>query len=480
MINIYDILVNAKNTLSLRAYIVGGSLRDILIGKNVKDYDLVVDKNPRGYAEAIATELKGRFIILDEEQETFRVILDSKEFIDISRMKGKSIIDDLKHRDFTINAMAYDVDNSIPIIKEKILDPYNGMKDLDRKLIKHLTEETFEADPIRMLRAVRFMAALDFSLDEDTIQQITKNASSIKRVSGERVSYELFEILKSNKSYYYLSYMDKELKLLDKIFPDIEEMKKVGECKYHVVNSWTHSIYTVKVAENVINEDGFFEKHIKRAFEEHTRELIAADRSRLQLIKLGALFHDIGKPSAMKIDSSGRTRFRGHEITGTKIVKGYSEALKLSTLEKNILQKYVYLHMLPLVSYKNNDVSGRALYNIFSKMGEETLDILLIAFADIVATRRLLDPHEEMGMIKIHVEYIANNYLTRYKPLEKISAIITGKEIMDTLNIPEGEEVGMILEEVKKAIYFGEISSSKEAVIEYIKGIKAVEDLKKQ
>lgn len=473
MINKHSILTELKKTFSSKAYLVGGCIRDLLLDKPIRDYDIVVKSNPKAHAEDIAQLLKGRLVTLDNERETYRVVLETKEIIDISKMKGNTISEDLKERDFSINAMAYDIKEGFPIKIDKIIDPYKGMRDLSKNVIKHLHDRTFIDDPLRMLRAVRFMAQLNYSLHKDTKIRISKDSPLLNSVSGERISAELFEIINSDKSYFYISYMDKELQLLDKIFPDIEEMKRVGECKYHVVNSWTHSIYTLKTAENVINEDSFFEKHIKKAFERHTREIIAADRSRLQLIKLGALFHDIGKPSAMKIDSSGRTRFRGHEITGAEKVKGYAEALRLSARERAILQKYVSLHMLPLVLYKNNDVSGKALYQVFQQMGEETLDILLIAFADIVATRRLLNPHEEMGMIKIHIEYMANNYLTRYKPVENIAAIISGSDIMEILNISEGHRVGEAIEEVKKAIYFGKISATKDAAIEFIKAMES-------
>jgi len=472
MINYYNIFLDTKETLSLNAYLVGGSIRDMLLDRPIKDYDIVVDKNPMGYAEAITRQLNGRLVPLDEDREIYRIVLKSKEVIDISPIKGSTIEEDLSNRDFTINAMAYDISEGLPIKRDRIIDPFEGKLDIERKIIRSIRDGCFRDDPIRLVRAVRFMAQLGYEIHGDTLDQVKEDANQLHRVSGERIAAELFIILNSPKSYYYIGLMDKELGLLDKLFPEIEDMKLVGECRYHVVNSWTHSIYTVKIAENVINDNNFYEKHIKKAFEKHTKEFIASDRSRLQLIKLGALFHDIGKPLSIKIDNTGRTRFRGHEITGAEKIKSYAENLRLSTKEKVIMQKYVALHMLPLVLYKSNDVSGNALYNVFKQMGDETLDILLIAYADIVATRRLLDPHEEMGMFKIHIEYIANNYLTRFKPLEDISSIITGIELMDILNLQEGQAVGEAIEEIRKAIYLGKIPATKEAAREYIKSEK--------
>ncbi|SCX79501.1 CCA tRNA nucleotidyltransferase [Alkaliphilus peptidifermentans] len=472
MESIITSIINLAKSFDIVIYLVGGSIRDILLNKNNMDLDFVINQDPRAFTEKVASEIGGTFIQLNEIHKTCRIVMQSDYILDFSKMKGDKIEEDLYNRDFTINAMAYDIQNEWPLIVEKIIDPYNGKLDMKNRNIKHLHEGTFKDDPIRMLRAVRFMAQLEYDIDDTTKALIDVNASAIKAIAGERITNELFKILEVSKSYFYLSYMDKYLHLLNKIFPELEEMKEIGECKYHVVDSWTHSIYTVKVVESFIYAKGYFEDHIREAYEKHSAEVIAADRTRLQLIKLGALFHDVGKPSAKKIDANGRVRFRGHEITGAEIIKKYAEELRLSTKEKDILTKYVSLHMLPLVSYKNNDVSSKALYEMFNKMGRETLDILLIALADIIATRKLLNPHEEMAIFKVHIEYIANNYLTRYRTVEDISNIITGNDIIKSLQLQEGVIIGEIMEDIKKAIFFGKIAPTKEAAINYIKEIK--------
>ncbi|SHK09633.1 HD domain-containing protein [Tepidibacter formicigenes] len=287
--------------------------------------------------------------------------------------------------------------------------------DLNNKTIKHTSDDIFKKEPINMIKAVTLMSQLEFDIDEETQKLIRENSSLLKSVSPEKMRDEIFKILKSNKSYYYINLMDKHLNILDKIFPEIIPMKSVGECKYHVVDALTHSIYTLKIAESVINLDGFFENHIKKEYEKHCLEKIEKNRTRLDLIKLGALFHDVGKPRSKKVDETGRVRFKGHEIVGAQIIKDIANRFKLTDKEKYILYKYVALHMWPLVVYKKNDVSGKMLNKMFLDTKDETLDILLIGYSDIVATRKLLNPHEDMGMFKVHIEYIANNYITRYK-----------------------------------------------------------------
>ena len=124
--------------------------------------------------------------------------------------------------------------------------------------------------------------------------------------------------------------------------------------------------------------------------------------------------------------------------------------------------------MWPLTLYKTNDVSGRALYDLFKNFGESTLDIILIGLADIISTRQLLKPHEEMGMYKVHAEYLANNYLTRFKRLEDISHVINGNDILENYDIEDKRIIGEILDSIKKAIFFGEIPLERERILKYI------------
>ncbi|MBN4069825.1 HDIG domain-containing protein, partial [bacterium AH-315-G05] len=395
------------------------------------------------------------------------VVVKNVGTFDFSKIKGEKIEEDLYERDFSINAMAYDLNNSYEIEKNMIIDPFGGMRDLESNRIRHLHKETFVNDPLRMIRAVSLMSRLNFDLDEETQKLIKAESETINTIAGERIATEFFAILREKRSAYYLDYMDKKLLLLDKIFPELRQMKKIGECKYHIVDSLTHSLNTVECIEEVIYANKFFEDHIRVSYEKHTSEILAANRKRLELIKLGALFHDIGKPSAKKVDKDGRVRFRGHEITGAELALEYAAKLMLSKKEQKILYKYVKMHMSPLVLYKSNDVSANALYQVFEKMGEETLDIFLIALADIVSTRKILDPSEEMGMFKVHVEYIVNNYLTRYRPLVK-KPLISGEELMERFNILEGIKIGELQEKIKKDIYFGKVSSSKDSVLKYI------------
>ncbi|EOD01068.1 CCA tRNA nucleotidyltransferase [Caldisalinibacter kiritimatiensis] len=455
----------------VKIYVVGGYVRNLILNTPSEDIDCVISERVEEVVNTFADRLSKKVISLGEEDKLYRIVDKNNNIqIDFTSMKGNSIEQDLFKRDFTLNSLAvdvYDLDN----YKDKIIDPTNGLEDINNGIIRHVYDDAFIDDPIRMLRAVRFMSEFNFRLHDSTKRLINKHKSHIKKMPGERITQELFKILNNKNTSYYFHFMEKELDILQEVFPEIIEMRDVGECKYHVVDSLTHSLYTLEVIEDIIYADNYFEEHIRRAYENHVNEEISSNHSRLSLIKMGAFFHDIGKPSAKKVDKTGRVRFRGHEITGAEIVKSIAERLRLSIKERDLLYKYVSKHMYPLVIYKSNDVSGKTLYKMFSELKNDTLDILLISLADIIATRKLLDPKEDMGKYKVFTEYLANNYLTRFKDIEKISDVITGREILENFQLDEEVMIGDILEEVKKAIYNGKVSRRKKDVLKYIEDI---------
>lgn len=452
-------------------YMVGGSVRDYFMEKEVGDFDIVSLEDTKNLAEKLADIKNGSCISLDKENGVARVILSNEDnkkiVIDFCKMKGKDIYEDLSKRDFTINAIAVKVEDG-EIDFDSVIDPYGGIEDIKKGVINIVDANVFEQDPIRMLRAVRFMTELNFDISDKTLKIIKKNSYRIKDASGERISNELFKILAQKRSYYYFSFMDKHLNMLGSIFPEIEDMKDVGRCKYHVVDSWTHSLHTMRTIEKIIYADSYFEDHLRKAYEDHTSQIMANGHAKRQLIKLAALFHDIGKPKARWVDETGRVRFRGHEIVGEEIVADISDRLRLSNKEKKFLCKIVREHMWPLTLYKTNDVSGRSLYDLFKNFGESTLDIILIGLADIISTRQLLKPHEEMGMYKVHAEYLANNYLTRFKRLEDISNVINGNDILENFDLEDNTMIGDIIDSVKRAIFFGKIPLEKERILKYI------------
>ncbi|MEG1870926.1 MAG: HD domain-containing protein [Peptostreptococcaceae bacterium] len=206
-----------------------------------------------------------------------------------------------------------------------------------------------------------------------------------------------------------------ECRELEKVIPKINEMKKVGECKYHVVNCFDHSINALREFEGTIKDKDFFPSHLKDKIWAYLNTSEDNGVTNLEILKLGIFIHDIGKPDAKTVDENGRVHFKGHEKLGGDIAIKLANNLGLTGKSVDRLFNYVRCHMLLLVLYKRNDLTQDNLFDIFNKIGEDTIGIMLLGYADIVATRKLLNPNEEVGTIKTYVEFILTNYEYRYK-----------------------------------------------------------------
>lgn len=227
----------------------------------------------------------------------------------------------------------------------------------------------------------------------------------------------IIKSLKLESTSQELKKLDKD-KDLEKIIPKINEMKAVGECKYHVVNCFDHSINALKEFEDIITDENFFPAHLKDLIWDYLNTELEESISRLEILKLGIFIHDIGKPDAKTVDESGRVHFKGHEKIGGDIAIKLGNKLKLSEKSIDTLFNYVRYHMYLLIFYKDNNLTQEKLFDMFNKIGDDTIGIILLGYADIVATRKLLNPDEQVGTIKTYMEFILTNYEYRYKRLK--------------------------------------------------------------
>ncbi len=224
----------------------------------------------------------------------------------------------------------------------------------------------------------------------------------------------LIDVLHSRESYKKIEELNNN-NILNNIIPEVNEMKLVGECKYHKVDVYTHSIKALKELEESIHDEDFLSSHLKDKINEYLNINVDDGLNKYELLKLGVFLHDIGKYASKTIDDSGRVHFKGHEITGSQISKKLCNEIDLSEKITNLLCKYVENHMYLLVLYKTNDMSKERLWSIFEKLEDDTIGIMLLGYADIVATRKLLNPNEDTGIIKTYMEYVLTNYIYRYK-----------------------------------------------------------------
>jgi putative nucleotidyltransferase with HDIG domain len=358
------------------AYIVGGSVRDFLLELSPNDYDIAVLGNPEQFAKNIASKTSGRIVRMGKPGSAsggiIRVVSGDKIF-DISSINNASIEEDLNKRDFTINAIAYCLSSG------RIIDPLGGMQDLADKKIRMVSQRAFINDPIRMIRAYRICASLDFKIDPQTVSAIKRDAKLIKNSAGERIRTEFFKILRSYKAYYYLSKMA-DAGLLSEIFPELEALKGCMQNRYHSYDVFEHTMKAFCCLERILND---YSEYIPEIYSQNIKQL---NKNKGYLLKFAILLHDIGKPAARSIDSQGNIHFYGHGKKGANIANKISKRLKLSTSERCYVDFIVRNHIRPLflfISHQKKILTKKGITRFFIKCGDNAPALLLHTIADI-------------------------------------------------------------------------------------------------
>lgn len=224
---------------------------------------------------------------------------------------------------------------------------------------------------------------------------------------------KIIDAIKSNNSWEKIRELDKS-GALEAVIPEVCTMKEVGQCKYHKVDCFNHTMYSLEEFEKLIKENTF-PKHLNDKIWQYLNTKVENNIRILDLLKLGIFLHDIGKYSAKTIDENGRVHFRGHEIFSGKIAREVGKNLDLSQKSIEILYNYTRYHMHLLTIYKKSNASHEILKEMFDKLQDDIIGIMLLGFADITATKRLLEPKEDEEILKSYVYYILTVYMYKYK-----------------------------------------------------------------
>ena len=403
------------------AYLVGGCVRDLFMGRKPKDWDITTNAIPEEiiplFSKTFYENDFGTVGVVNEEvsDETLKIIeitpyrLESS-YSDHRRPDSvkfsKNILDDLKRRDFTINAIAYDAESG------EIIDPFSGVADLARGVIKTVGEakERFFEDGLRILRAVRLHVELNFPLDHDTEKSISENKDILKDISKERIRDEFVKIIMSdNPSGGFM--ILKKLGLLEYIIPELEESMGVEQNKAHAFDVWTHLLKTVQ----------------------HS-----ADKQYSLHVRLSALLHDIAKPRARRWDKEAEQwTFYGHEVLGSHVTKKILEDLRFSreTIEK--VTNLVRWHMFFSDTEK---ITPSAVRRLIANVGKENVwDLIDMRGCDRIGTGRPKENPYRLRKYKAMIEEVMRD------PISVSMLKTDGKKIMELLGITPGPKIGQIL-----------------------------------
>jgi poly(A) polymerase len=450
---VFSVISKLAAEYNLEVYVIGGFVRDLLLSRPSNDIDIVVVGNGIAFAENLAKKLKTKpsifknfgtaslkyqdleLEIVGARKESYR--LDSRKPI----VENGTLEDDQKRRDFTINALAIALH---PNSFGKLLDPFDGVADLKKKLIKTPLDpaETFSDDPLRMLRAIRFATQLGFKIDSAALSAIKSNVERISIISQERITDELNKIIMSEKPSIGFNYLF-DTGLLHRIFPQMA------------------ALYGVEIIEGKGHKDNFY----------HTLQVldnICKVTDDLWL-RWAAILHDIAKPATKRFEPGHGWTFHGHEDKGARMVPKIFAQLRLPLNEKmRFVQKMVQLHLRPIVLAQST-VTDSAVRRLLFEAGDDIERLMLLCNADITTKNEY-----KVKKYRQNFELVQQ----KLKDVEERDSIrnwqppVTGVDIMQLFGIKEGRAVGIIKNQIKEAILEGEIPNSREAAMSFtiIKG----------
>ena len=462
------ILSNLKDYLrgrSLPAFVVGGYIRDSLRGLHTRDVDLAVHGDAISLSREMADALGGAFMPLSHAHQNARVALPSPDgpwLIDVSSIQG-DILTDLGRRDFTVDAMALPIaDWDTPGWEDRILDPFDGRRDIARRIIQALGPSVFRDDPARLLRAVRLAAKLGFQIDVDTRDSISRHAHLLPEAAGERVRDELLTILSLDEAKTHLETLD-ELGLLYCIIPELGTTKGVQQPKEHYWDVFGHSINAVEGVERLTSRrEGDPIADLapwSEEMEERFSQEVSDGHTRRTVLKVAALLHDIAKPQTRMMDDTGRTRFFGHHSLGASMSGPILQRLRMSNRGVEMVSGMVEYHLRPgQISQGDELPTSRAVYRYFRDVGEVATDTLYLSLGDHLAAR---GPDLDMAGWQRHVDTVAHvlEVGAGVQAQERSPRLIAGHDVIKEFHLAPGPLIGELLESVAEAQATGEVDS---------------------
>ena len=453
----------------LRAYLVGGAVRDALLARKTEDLDVAVETSgPRllELARDLAEVLDGRYVLLHHEMGAARVVLTDGPVIDLIAAPD-GIESDLARRDFTVNAMAASLDEmDSEDRRADVTDLHGGRADLAVGVLRMVSPEAFDDDPVRLIRAPRFAAQLGLTMSEDTRTVIRSKAKMLERSSPERVRDELLKIFAAPDVVESIRMLD-DLGLLSVMLPELDEAREVSQPKEHYWDVFNHCVETVGKVEAILGprrDEGDWALGLIPTFpdmDSYFDERISDGHSRSTLVRLSGLVHDIAKPATKTREENGRIRFLGHHKVGAEVVDEILERLRFGTRGRQFVSGLVRHHLRPKQMAEPGAMpSRRALFRYYRVVGDAAIATLYLNMADYLAARGPLLERDEWREHCDLMAYILNaTFETPAAP-----RLINGSDVMGEFAIGPGPLVGKLLDAVTEAQAAGEVETRDEAM----------------
>lgn len=434
------------------AWIVGGAVRDAVLGQEVVDLDLAVAGDPGGAAKAIAREIGEHAFELSAEFGTWRVASAARAWqVDVTALRADGIEADLGDRDFTIGAVA------VPLAGGEPLDPFGGLADLAERRLRAVGEGSFAADPLRLLRAARLAAELSLEIEPETAALARAAAPRAAAPAGERQLAELRQLVGGPDPLRGLALLD-ELTLTAVVLPELENLRGVEQGPNHHLDVHGH---TLAVLEHTIEIERELPRFAGDRAEEAAAllaEPLADEMTRGTALRFGALFHDIGKPDT-RAEANGFVGFRGHDEVGAEIIGGICARLRASRRLTQHLRGLALHHLRLGFLIPEAPLPARRIHEYLRATEPVAADVTLLTVADRLSARGH-GPIASPEMVEAHLA-LARQMLAAALDWQRQGpppALVRGDELARELGIEPGPRLGTVLAELEAARYAGEVS----------------------
>lgn len=461
-------------------YLVGGAVRDLLLGFPLNDLDFVLSGDVLETSRRLANKLGAAYYPLDTERETARLILPQPDGgrmkLDFAAFRASDLESDLRARDLTINSIALELKDA-----PRIIDPLGGAGDLKDKVLRACSDQSFLDDPIRTLRCVRLATSLGYKILPETSGLIRQAAGLLPQVSPERLRDEVFRILDGTQPATAIRLLDM-LDVLPHLLPEVLAMKGVRQSPPHVADVWNHTLDVIRrlvLVLDVLSLDYDQEKaaswalgyisvrlgRYRRQLDQHLTTRLNPDRSLRALIVLAALYHDGGKPETSTVDDAHRIRFFEHEEASRIMVHQRAQSLRLSNDEIARLCTIVRHHMRPLLlAQVAGGPTRRSIYRYFRATSAAGIDIALLSMADTMAVYGATLPRETW----IHQVDVVHELMEAWwdHPTDSITPpiLLDGNDLMEIFGLSPGPIIGQLLEALRESQASGHVDNRSQAV----------------
>lgn len=440
------------------AWVVGGAVRAAALGGEVRDLDLAVAGGEDAAARDLASAAGGHAFPLSDRFGTWRVVDSERQPVaDVTRLRARTIEADLAARDFTIGAVAVPLNGGAP------LDPHGGLADLDRRVLRAVSERSFADDPLRLLRAARLGAGLSLQLEPGTLELARAEADRAAEPAGERQFAELGLLVAGPEPLRGLELLD-ELGVTGRVLPELEALRGVRQTPNHHLDVHAHTIEVLRQLLEVERDLERFAGGHAAGVRELLAEPLADGLTRGAALRFGALVHDTGKPQTRQRRDALVT-FIGHDRAGVELVAGMCERLQTSRVLRRHLQALTLHHLRLGFMVHERPLPGRRIHDYLRATEPVSVDVTVLTVADRLAARGE-GPVASGEMVEAHLE-LAREMLgaaLEWHHHGPPAPLVDGEELIAELGIEPGPQVGRLLRELEAAQYADEVSSRDEAL----------------